>query len=34
MFSEAWRETVVLPLLTKAGLDCAFENLRPVSNLA
>lgn len=33
-FPEAWKEAVIRPLLKKAGLDCAFKNLRPVSNLA
>ena len=33
-FAEAWKEAPVLPSLKKPGLDFAFKNFRPVSNLS
>ena len=33
-FAEAWKEALVLPSLKKPGLDFAFKNFRPVSNLS
>ena len=33
-FAEAWKEALVLPSLKKPGLDSAFKNSRPVSNLS
>ena len=33
-FAEAWKEALVLPSLKKPGLDFAFKNVRPVSNLS
>ena len=33
-FAEAWKEALVLPSLKKPGLDSAFKNFRPVSNLS
>ncbi len=33
-FPNDWKEAIVLPILKKAGLESAFENLRPISNLA
>ncbi|XP_044170355.1 uncharacterized protein LOC122947345 [Acropora millepora] len=32
-FAHAWKEALVLPSLKKPGLDVAFKNFRPVSNL-
>ena len=32
-FPQVWRETLVKPLLKKAGLAADFNNLRPTSNL-
>ena len=32
--TEAWKDALVLPSLKKPGLDFAFENFRPVSNLS
>ena len=32
-FVDVWKEALVLPSLKKAGLDIAFKNFRPVSNL-
>jgi len=34
IFLDCWKETVVIPLLKKPGLESLFKNLRPVSNLA
>ena len=31
--ADAWKEALVLPSLKKSGLDVAFKNFRPVSNL-
>ena len=33
-FPNDWKEAIVLPILKKAGLESAFENLHPISNLA
>ena len=33
-FSKAWKEALVLPSLKRPGLDFAFKNFRPVSNLS
>ena len=33
-FPNDWKEAIILPPLKKARLDSAFENLRPISNLA
>ena len=33
LFAEEWRQTPVLPTLKKCGLDIAYKNFRPVSNL-
>ena len=33
VFPKDWKETVVVPLLKKSGLDPLFTNLRPVNNL-
>ena len=33
-FPRDWKEAVVFPLLKKFGLELAFKNLRPISNLA
>ena len=33
-FAEAWKVALVLPSLKKLGLDFAFKNFRPVSNLS
>ena len=33
-FAETWKEVLVLPSLKKPGLDFAFKNFRPVSNLS
>ena len=33
-FAEAWKESLGLPSLKKPGLDFAFKNFRPVSNLS
>ena len=32
-FASVWKEPLVLPALRKAGLEVAFENFRPISNL-
>ena len=32
-FPRDWKEAIILPILKKSGLESAFENLRPVSNL-
>ena len=32
-FSKNLKETMVKPLLKRAGLDAVFNNLRPISNL-
>ena len=32
-FPQVWKETLVKPLLKKAGLAADFDNLRPISNL-
>ena len=34
VFPNCWKTASVIPLLKKAGLDHAFKNYRPVSNLA
>ncbi|CAB3987345.1 Hypothetical predicted protein, partial [Paramuricea clavata] len=33
-FPRDWKEAIILPRLKKSGLESAFENLRPISNLA
>ena len=33
-FPRDWKEAIILPILKKSGLESAFENLRPISNLA
>ena len=33
LFAEEWRQALVLPTLKKCGLDIAYKNFRPVSNL-
>ena len=33
LFAEEWRQDLVLPTLKKCGLDIAYKNFRPVSNL-
>ena len=33
LFAEEWRQAVVLPTLKKCGLDIAYKNFRPLSNL-
>ena len=33
LFAEEWRQALVLPTLKKFGLDIAYKNFRPVSNL-
>ena len=33
VFSEAWKDALVKPLLKNPGLGTAYKNLRPVSNL-
>lgn len=33
-FPLAWKESLVLPILKKAGLDAVFKNYHPVSNLS
>ena len=33
-FAVAWKAALVLPSLKKPGLDLAFKNFRPVSNLS
>ena len=33
-FADSWKEALVLPSLKKPGLDFAFKNFRPVSNLS
>ena len=33
LFAEKWRQVLVLPTLKKCGLDIAYNNFRPVSNL-
>ena len=33
VFAEEWRQALVLPTLKKCGLDIAYKNIRPVSNL-
>ena len=32
-FASDWKEALLKPLLKKCGLDIAFNNFRPVSNL-
>ena len=32
-FASVWKEALVLPALKKAGLEVAFKNFRPISNL-
>ena len=32
--AEQWKEALLHPMLKKCGLDCKFNNLRPVSNLS
>ena len=33
IFPDEWKEALIIPLLKKFGLDLAFENFRPISNL-
>ena len=33
LFAEEWRQTLVLPTLKNCGLDIAYKNFRPESNL-
>ena len=33
LFAEKWRQALVLPTFKKCGLDIAYPNVRPVSNL-
>ena len=33
VFPNAWKKTIVRPLLKKSGLETVFKNYRPVSNL-
>ena len=33
-FPDIWKESVVIPLLKKQGLDLVFKNFRPISNLS
>ena len=33
VFADDWKEALVLPSLKKHGLDIAYKNFRPVSNL-
>jgi hypothetical protein len=33
-FPRDWKEAIILPILKKSGLESAFENVRPISNLA
>ena len=33
LFAEEWRQALVLPTLNKFGLDIAYKNFPPVSNL-
>ena len=32
-FADAWKETLLLPVLKKSGLEVAYKNFRPISNL-
>ena len=33
-FTDSWKEAFVIPLLKKCGLEFAYNNLRPISNLS
>ena len=33
IFPDEWKEALIIPLLKRFGLDLAFENFRPISNL-
>ena len=32
-FTDAWKETLLLPVWKKCGLEVAYKNFRPISNL-